>query len=211
MAEQADARDSKSREVTPHVGSTPTFGNSQETFGPLLTERLRLRRYVEGDAELIHRLMSDPRVMQYFPGAIDLERAKKTLDNILASYLRFGYSVLALERRSDGAYLGQIGLLHWDDVDGRQDVEVAYMLLPEHWGHGYATEAAQACQNWAFEHLGVDRVVSFIAVRNQPSIGVAERNGMQRSKRLEHNRFGQPVYVYCITRAAWAGASKGRR
>jgi RimJ/RimL family protein N-acetyltransferase len=111
------------------------------------------------------------------------------------------------ERPSDGTYMGQIGLLHWDDVDAREDVEVAYMLLPQFWGHGYATEAAQACRDWAFLNLGVDRVVSFIAVENQPSIAVAERNGMVRAKRLDENRFYRPIYVYCIKKDEWARLS----
>ena len=77
------------------------------------------------------------------------------------------------------------------------------MLVPDAWGHGYATEAARACRDWAFENLSSDRVVSFIAVQNEPSIRVAERNGMTRTKRLDENRLGQPIYVYAIDRADW--------
>lgn len=169
----------------------------------LLTERLRLRRYGSGDFENAYRLMSDPRVMRYYPAPLDRDRTAKMLDRLLRSYDEIGYSVLAVERLSDGAYIGQIGLLHWDDVDGREDVEVAYMLVPEAWGSGYASEAAHACRDWAFERLGADRVVSFIAIANEPSMRVAERNGMTRIKRLDENRLGMPIYVYAIARAEW--------
>jgi RimJ/RimL family protein N-acetyltransferase len=172
----------------------------------LVTERLRLRRYRADDLEHAYRLTSDPVVMRFYPAPYDRHRVKRMLDNILYSYAHSGYSLLAVERRSDGAYLGQIGLLHWDNVDGREDVEVAYMLTAEAWGHGYATEAARACRDWAFEHLEPDRVVSFIAVANEPSMRVAERNGMKRIKRLDKNRLGQPIYVYAITRRDWAKA-----
>lgn len=141
--------------------------------------------------------------MRYYPAAYDRDRVTRMIGNILRSYDENGYSVLVVERKSDGAYLGQIGLLHWDDVDGREDVEVAYMLAPEAWGNGYATEAAQACRDWAFERLGVDRVVSFIALANEPSIRVAERNGMTRIKRLDVNALGIPIYVYAIARGEW--------
>jgi len=172
----------------------------------LLTERLRLRRYRENDLENVYRLVSDPQVMRHFPAANDpRERAKRMIDYSLNSYANFGYSVLAAERRSDGAYIGQVGLLHWDDVDGREDVEVAYMLLPGAWGHGYATEAARASRDWAFERVAGDRVVSFIAVTNEPSMRVAERNAMTRIKRLDENRLGIPIYVYAISRAEWEG------
>jgi RimJ/RimL family protein N-acetyltransferase len=169
----------------------------------LQTERLRLRRYRKDDAESAYRLMSDPRVMRHYPELLDRDKATRMIDNALRAYEKFGYSVLVVERLSDGAFLGHVGLLHWDDVDGREDVEVAYMLVPEAWGHGYATEAASACRDWAFENLGTDRIVSFISVENEPSIRVALRNGMQRAARLDENRLGQPIYVYAIQRAHW--------
>jgi RimJ/RimL family protein N-acetyltransferase len=173
------------------------------TFGPIETSRLRLRRYVESEADLVHRLMGDPRVMRYYPSVYDLEHSRNVLARILESYQNPGYSLLAVERRPD-EFLGQIGLLHWDDVDAREDVEVAYMLLPNYWGMGYAAEAAQACRDWAFVNLRPDRVVSFIAVENRPSIAVAERNGMRRLKRLDSNRFGKPIYVYGISAKQWS-------
>jgi ribosomal-protein-alanine N-acetyltransferase len=173
------------------------------TFGPIETLRLRLRRFVESEADLVHRVMSDPRVMRYYPEVNDVERSRKVLARVLESYQTPGYSLLAVERMSDGEFLGQVGLLHWDDVDAREDVEVAYLMLPDYWGMGYATEAARACRDWAFVNLRPDRVVSFIAVENRPSIAVAERNGMTRLKRLESNRFGAPIYVYGISAKQW--------
>jgi len=141
--------------------------------------------------------------MQHYPAVYDLARAHVALEKVCASYERLGYSLLAVERKPDGAFVGQVGLLHWDDVDGREDVEVAYMLAPEYWGAGYATEAARACRDWAFAHLGVDRVVSFIVTENHSSIAVARRNGMRCLKRLDSNRFGKPIYVYGISRTQW--------
>ncbi len=177
---------------------------SSQAFGPIETPRVRLRRYVAGEEELVHRLMSDPLVMRYYPESYDLERSRKALNWIFDQYEKYGYSFLALEQKSDDAYLGHVGLLHWDDIDAREDVEVAYMLLPEYWGQGYATEAARACRDWAFAQLGVDRVVSFIDVNNAPSIAVAKRNRMTELKLLEQNRFNRPIYVYAITRPEWS-------
>lgn len=173
-------------------------------MSPIETSRLRLRRYTAGEEKLVYRLMSDPRVMRFYPEPYDVERSRRVFDWILDSYERHGYCFLAVERKSDDRYIGHVGLLHWDDVDAREDVEVAYLLLPEYWGQGYATEAARACRDWAFENLAADRVVSFIDVHNAPSIAVAQRNGMSRLKRLEQNRLGRPIYVYGITREQWS-------
>lgn len=171
---------------------------AQNFTEPVYTERLRLRRFTDDDVANVLRMVGDPEVMQYYPAVLDRHGARQWLERILLSYEQRGYSFFALERRDDGAFVGQAGLLSWEDVDGRPDVEVAYMLAREHWGRGYAAEAARACRDWAFEHLGVDRVVSFIAVDNARSIAVAERNGMTRLKRLDQNRFQKPIFVYGI-------------
>lgn len=173
----------------------------------IVTERLTLRPFRESDLENLYGMLSDPEVMRHYLGTRDREGAQKWLDSLRASYERFGYSFFAVERRENGCFVGQVGLLHWDDVDGREDIEVGYMLRRDQWGFGYAHEAARACRDWAFEHLSVDRVVSFIAVANDRSIAVAERNGMTLLKRLDKNRFGQPIYVYGIDRETWAASS----
>ena len=137
-----------------------TYAAKPGTFGPIDTVRLHLRRFAPGEEALVHRVMGDPRVMRYYPSLLDLERSRGVLQKILAAYDHPGYSLLAVEGKSDGLFMGQIGLLHWDDVDAREDVEVAYMLLAEFWGLGYATEAARACRDWAIADLETDRVVS---------------------------------------------------
>jgi RimJ/RimL family protein N-acetyltransferase len=168
------------------------------------TPRLRLRRYREDEVELVHSLMSDPLVMRYYPRTYGVDECRAMLDRMLVSYRERGYSMFAVEAKTDGEFLGQVGLLHWDDVDAREDVEVAYLLRPQFWGMGYATEAARACRDWAFANLGFDRVVSLIDVNNEPSIAVARRNGMTRLRRLESNRLGRPIYVYAISRPEWS-------
>ncbi len=71
---------------------------------------------------------------------------------------------------------------------------------------GYSLFAVERRHDGIFVgHLGVDRIVSFIAVANGRSIAVAERNGMKRLKRLDENRFGVPIYVYGIYRSEWTG------
>jgi len=179
------------------------------SFRPIDTPRLHLRPYAEQDAELVHAMMSDPEVMRYYPSLYDLERARALIAWVGKSVESYGYSFWAVERKGDSLYLGHVGVLHWDDVDAREDVEVAYMLRREHWGYGYATEAAQICRDWAFAHTVADRVVSFIDVNNAPSIGVAQRNGMTCLRRLDQNRFDRPVYVYGISRERWTTLTVG--
>jgi RimJ/RimL family protein N-acetyltransferase len=77
-------------------------------------------------------------------------------------------------------------------------IEVGYHLRRDHWGQGFATEAARACMDYAFRKLGAERVVSLIRAENTPSRRVAERNGMGIEKEVMH--CGLPHLLYVMTR-----------
>jgi RimJ/RimL family protein N-acetyltransferase len=144
----------------------------------LETDRLRLREMTLLDAELLLEIFQDPIAMRHYPSTIDRQGAIAWVERAQASYRQHGHGFWLAERREDGRFLGQCGLLA-QDVHGAAEVEVAYLFARRFWGHGYATEAAGACRDWAFTHLAVPRVVSLIRRENLPSIRVAERNGMR--------------------------------
>ena len=83
-------------------------------------------------------------------GTRSRDQALDTLERMIESYRARGYGQLGVERKEDGAFLGRCGLLVWDpttwtiteQVDGPLEVEIGYLLGREHWGNGYATEAA---------------------------------------------------------------------
>jgi RimJ/RimL family protein N-acetyltransferase len=70
-------------------------------------------------------------------------------------------------------------------------------------GPGYATEAATAAITWAFDHIGVDRLISVINPENTASLSVAERLGMTKSHDADLD--GQPVTIMAIDRTTWRG------
>lgn len=84
----------------------------------------------------------------------------------------------AVVEKATGEMVGQCGIT-WQSVgDGRQMPEVGYLLERAAWHKGYATEAAQACRDYAFDTLGFQEVCSIIRDNNLPSQAVARRNGM---------------------------------
>ncbi len=143
----------------------------------LLTERLRLRPYRAADLDAYAEMNADPEVM-VFLGNRPMQRAESDgmAGEINACFFERGYGKLAVERRSDGAFLGMCGLSRerWFT----DDLEVGWRLLPRYWGQGYATEAGAAWLAHAFEALGQRRIVSVADVPNVRSIAVMERLGM---------------------------------
>lgn len=93
--------------------------------------------------------------------------------------------------------IGWCGLLV-QIVDGSEELEVGYSIMPEHWGNGYATEAAKICIDYAFAHNLSDSVISIIQINNRESIRVAEKNGMKITKETVYH--DNAVYVYRISK-----------
>ncbi len=71
-----------------------------------------------------------------------------------------------------------------------------------HWGQGFATEAARAALAFAWDPVGLDRVVSVHAVGNDPSGNVMQKIGMHLDRETVHPRNGRAVRVYAIDRPA---------
>jgi RimJ/RimL family protein N-acetyltransferase len=106
-----------------------------------------------------------------------------------------GSGLNAIIEQATGKPVGMIGLLT-QVVDGVDELEVGYHLLPSAWGKGYATEAAIACREFAREHKLVPSVVSLIDHENLASQNVAKRNGMSFEKDTVHR--GTPAMVWRV-------------
>ena len=169
----------------------------------LETERLLLRPLTRDDVDAIFAIIGDPIAMQYYPRTFTPEDAEKWIDRNLHWYEKDGYGLLAVVLKSSGAVIGDCGL-SWQPADDEPVLELGYHLRRDHWGHGYATEAAQACMDYAFRALKADRLVSLIKAENVPSRRVAERNGMQAERQVMH--VGLPHLMYVITRDRYGKA-----
>jgi RimJ/RimL family protein N-acetyltransferase len=152
---------------------------------PLLTERLALRPLREDDLEPLARLLGDPEAMRHFPRPRTREESRVWIARNQERYTVDGHGLWAVERRADGAFLGDCGLVK-QRPEGEPEIEVGYHFAREHWGQGYATEAAGACVRLAFEVLRVPRVIALIRPENEASARVARRLGLRPVRRVEH-------------------------
>lgn len=172
----------------------------------LLTERLILRELTPAHAPDAYRLYGDPRVSKYLGGTVpqSVEHQAKALRGHAERYWQArGYGLMAVYERAGETFVGICGHLHWE-IDGSEDVEVAYALLPEFWGKGYATEAARALAGDAFSRLGRDRVISLVMPENVASANVALKNGMRLEREWMLN--GKAVNVYVRDREPFPAA-----
>ena len=102
--------------------------------------------------------------------------------------------------------MGQCGLL-LQEVDGEPEVEIAYHILKQYWGQGYAPEAAGAFLHYAFQNNLADSVTAIIHLHNTRAQRVAEKVGLARGKQTQWA--GVDVYIYRISKDEWICAGRG--
>ncbi|HEU0223371.1 MAG TPA: GNAT family N-acetyltransferase [Paracoccaceae bacterium] len=149
----------------------------------LETPRLILRLWREADRAPFAAMNADPEVMRHFPALLSREESDAAADRQAARFTEDGLCFLALERRSDGAFLGFTGLATVRfEVPFAPAVETGWRLARHAWGQGYATEAARACLAWGFSAKGLAEIVAFAVPANRRSTAVMERLGMRRDE-----------------------------
>jgi ribosomal-protein-alanine N-acetyltransferase len=150
---------------------------------PLIeTERLRLRLPRPEDAGGYARAFADPETMRYLgDGSIATrEQVERGIPRWLERWDEWGVGFFSVERRDDARLLGRVGFIRWDPETwelGGGETELGWTIFREHWGHGYATEAALALRDWGVAERGLSRLISLIRHGNVRSVRVAEKIG----------------------------------
>ena len=129
------------------------------------------------DLDSMSALLGDPVLMTYYPAPKSRDEAAQWIAWNEDNYAEHGYGLWIVETH-DGEFLGDCGLT-WQEVNGHSELEVGYHMRADVQGHGYATEAAAACKDFAREVLHVQRLVAIIHPDNFSSRRVAEKIGMQ--------------------------------
>lgn len=170
------------------------------------TGRLRLRGFTPDDKPAYAAMRADPDVVRYLVGGEALiPFAEQIAESRIAAFREAwsdGFGVWAVEERAGGRFIGQAGLAR---LDRSSDVEVLYALVRDAWGRGYAREATRAALGFAFERIGLPRIVAFVVPQNTASSRVLEAVGMRSIGETTYNDF--PVLVYAITAADWHSLS----
>jgi RimJ/RimL family protein N-acetyltransferase len=162
------------------------------------TRRLRLRRLCPADEALFVALDSDPEVMRYIGsrGGTPEEIVARVRDRIATDHGALGWWVI--EGRDDGAFHGVAALLRMPDGD---DIELAYRLARASWGAGLATEAASALAHYAFDQVGLPRLVAVTFPENIASQHVLEKVGFAHDGLSSYKAF--QVTHFTFEASAW--------
>lgn len=153
-----------------------------------------LRQWEAGDFEAYARYYAREETARFVGGVADRDRAWRRLVSLIGHWTLRGYGYWAVAEKETEHFVGCAGL--WRSA-GWPELELGYWLVPEMQGKGYASEAAAAVRDFAFDILGTHSLVSYIDPDNEPSKRVAERLGARFEETIELLSHGlQCVYRY---------------
>ena len=168
------------------------------------TERLYLRQWQGSDYAPFARMNADLRVMEHFPACLEQAASDELADRCCKLIAERGWGIWAVELKQTQSFIGFVGLhIPTHDFPFNPCVEIGWRLAADHWGNGYATEAAQAALQVGFDMLELEEIVSFTSLLNRRSQALMERLGMQREAwTFEHPALpaGSPLREHCLYR-----------
>jgi ribosomal-protein-alanine N-acetyltransferase len=163
------------------------------TIEHLATERLRIDRLHRSDEADMRRMHAEASVMRTLGGVRSDEQTRDYVQKNLEHWERYGYGLWILRSRDDGQFMGRSAIRHVH-VGGNDEIEIGYGLMPEHWGHGFATEAARALVTLAFTSLSLVTLVAFTLIDNLASRRVMIKAGGTYERDIIHA--GRPHALY---------------
>ena len=152
------------------------------------TKRMYLMKLREADMPELRAILQDDQTMYAYEGAFNEDETREWFDKQLSNYEYHKYGLWAAVLQKNMKMIGQCGLT-WQNIEGRNVLEVGYLFNRAYWHKGYAAEAAKSCVKYAFQVLGFEEVYSIVRDTNLPSMNVAIRCGMTAKQRfIKHYR-----------------------
>ena len=158
----------------------------------LTTQRLELRPAQIGDIELIHHLWTNKDVRHFLfdDRVISLDEARSLVEQSLLSFEEHGFGLWLVFSRETAKLVGFAGLI----ASSGTSPNLIYGVHPDFWASGFATEAATAVLDYAFETLGLDSVKADVDEPNMISVRILEKLGMKQIRRAIVA--GRPLLYY---------------
>jgi len=167
----------------------------------LETKRLILRPMQATDIDALHLIFTDRKVMAAFDHEpFTREQMEDWLQRNLTHQNEFGHGLFSVILKETGALIGDCGLEQMEDQGA---AELGYDFRSDFWNQGFATEAALAVRDYAFDVLRLPQLISLIRVGNLASKRVAEKAGMKLAE--EFTRYDVQYWKYAIISSSRKG------
>ncbi|WP_078592408.1 GNAT family N-acetyltransferase [Evansella clarkii] len=164
------------------------------------TERLYLRELVIGDTRELCKVLSDPESMQYYPEPFNQKKVENWIQWNIDNYKKYNHGLWAVILKDGEKLIGDCGIT-MQEIENELVPEIGFHIIKNYWNKGYASEAANACKNYAFEVLNYSKIFSYTTLKNIPSQKVAEKIGMHTYKIFEKNGEKQIAQVVLNNKA----------
>jgi [ribosomal protein S5]-alanine N-acetyltransferase len=152
----------------------------------LETPRLRLTALTERHFDDYAKMLADAESTRWIGDGQPLDRmnAWRSMAMLLGHWALRGCGMWAIELKQGGEFIG------------RPDLELGWMLKPEHRHHGYATEAGEAILAFAWNEMHAQRVISLVRIGNEASDHVAERLGGEHIDNIDFLGGATHLFAY---------------
>jgi ribosomal-protein-alanine N-acetyltransferase len=161
----------------------------------LESERLKLRNYNESDDKFLINLWTNSKVTYYMGGPRSVEKMNEAVAEYLMNPYSEEYDLWILTLKETKEAIGHCGLLK-KEIDGKEEVEVIYVIDKPFWKNGYASEVCSMLLQYARDERNLDRIVALINPSNKGSQKVAIKSGMNFEKKLLRENKEMHLYVY---------------
>jgi ribosomal-protein-alanine N-acetyltransferase len=159
----------------------------------LITPRLILRSWRDGDIAPFAHMSADPEVMAFFERPLSAAEAEALVRRVQQRESEDGFCMWALELPGLVPFIGFAGIQRVPfEAPFAPAVEIGWRLARAAWGHGFATEAARGALAYAFGPAGLDEIVAMAVPSNHRSLAVMQRIGMQPDPRSDFDHPGMP-------------------
>jgi RimJ/RimL family protein N-acetyltransferase len=150
------------------------------------------------DKDDLAEILSDEEAMRYYPHPFSPQEVENWITWNMKNYATYGFGLWAVILKETGDFLGDCGIT-MQTIDGEPFPEIGYHIKKAYWNRGFATEAAKACRDYAFEVLGYEEIYSYMTIHNTPSRRIAEKVGMTIERYVNKEPEQLVLYSCCLT------------
>ncbi len=151
------------------------------------SDRLGFRNWSNKDVAEFAKLNADEEVMEHFPKTLSKKEVEELIQKLRHHFAKNGFTYYAIEILATKEFIGMLGLAFQEyQTEFTPAIDIGWRLKRSAWGKGYATEGAKRCLKYAFDELGIDKIISVCTIHNQQSENVMKKIGMTKIGAFNH-------------------------